>query len=99
MNWLDLGMSAVAALIGGCVGGCIVAFKEGRWRQKVEDRLKAAEERLEKGDPPIGEVPILRTRLQAIMETLAEIKHELREERKMFVPRTECDRRHEADAA
>lgn len=95
MMWIDTAVSAVSALFGGFVGGCVVAFKLGRWRQRVEDHLENIEARLLKGDRAVDSVPVLGTRVDLILEELREIESELREERNLFVTHEECDRRHQ----
>mgnify|MGYP001126006950 CR=1 FL=1 len=95
MSWINLIWTAVSAVAGGFIGGWTVAWRTGRWQQRVEDRLSACEARLEKGDAPIGAIPVLGARLDAMVEELKGIKSELRAERAMFVTRAECDKRHE----
>jgi len=72
----------------------VVAFRLGSWRQAVEDRLCAAEERLARGDEHVGNVPVLKARLDVVIEELRAIKLELRQDRRQFVSHEECDRRH-----
>ena len=97
MNWFQTVFSAVSALSGGFIGGWVVAFRWGRWRQRVEDHLESIECRLLKGDPVVGSVPVLNTRVELILEELRAIKSEMRQDRKHFVSHEECNRRH-ADA-
>jgi len=94
MSWIQTIISVCSALCGGFVGGWVVAFRMGRWRQQVEDRLDFAEERLARGDPLVGAVPIIETRLDVVLREIRDLKRELREERKHFVSHEECDRRH-----
>ena len=95
MTWLQTIISAVSALFGGFVGGWVVAFRLGRWRQRVEDHLESIENRLLKGDRAVGNVPVLNTRVDLILEELREIKKQLRDDRTLFVSHEECDRRHD----
>ena len=99
MNWFNLVLSGFSALVGGFAGGCIVAFRLGRVIQKIEDDVAANTQRLARGDGPVGDVPVLKERVEVVIEELREIKRALRDDRKEFVTHTECDRRHEADAA
>jgi len=92
--WFQTALSALSAVCGGFVGGWVVAFRLGGWRQQVEDRLRAAEERLERGDPHVDDVPVLKARLDIVIEELRSIKLELRQDRRQFVSHEECDRRH-----
>jgi len=94
MSWLQTVVTALSALAGGFVGGCVVAFRLGRWRQRIEDRIAAAEERLEKGDRHVGQVPILLTRVDLLIKTLDEFKQAFRDFTADVVTRRECDRRH-----
>ncbi|MHC4481668.1 MAG: hypothetical protein ACYS1C_11970, partial [Planctomycetota bacterium] len=80
--WVQTGISAVSALCGGFVGGWVVAFRLGRWRQRTEDHLETIESRLRKGDSAVGCVPILSARVELILEELRTIKTEMRQERK-----------------
>ncbi len=93
--WLQTVISALSALFGGFVGGWVVAFRLGRWRQRVEDHLESIESRLLKGDRAIDSVPVLSTRVDLILEELRLIKAEMRQDRKQFVSHEECDRRHD----
>jgi hypothetical protein len=95
MNWIQTAISALSALSGGFVGGWVVAFRWGRWRQRVEDRLESIEARLLRGDRAVDNVPVLSTRVELILEELRSIKDELRQDRKHFVSHEECDRRHQ----
>lgn len=92
--WLQTVISALSALFGGFVGGWVVAFRLGRWRQRVEDHLESIESRLLKGDRAVDSVPVLATRVDLILDELRAIKGEMRQDRKQFVSHEECDRRH-----
>jgi hypothetical protein len=96
MTWVQTGVSAVSALCGGFVGGWVVAFRLGRWRQRVEDHLASVEARLTRADGIIGSVPVLSTRIDLVLEELRSIKDGLRHDRRDFVTHEECDRRHQA---
>lgn len=98
MNWLYLVPSVVSGLLGGFVGGWMTAFKMGRWRQRVEDRLERAEQRLENGNEHVDNVPILKTKIETVIVELGHLRRELREDRALLVSRDACDRRHERDA-
>ena len=95
-GWFQAAVSVLSAITGGFVGGWTVAFRLGRWRQFVEDRLAAAERRLENGDPHVGKVPVLEAKLDTVIEELRAIKVEMRGDRKEFVSRIECERTHAA---
>jgi hypothetical protein len=92
--WMQTAFSAASALCGGFVGGWVVAFRLGRWRQRVEDHLESIESRLLKGDRAVDNVPVLSTRVDLILDEVRSIKAEMRQERKHFVSHEECDRRH-----
>jgi len=94
MSWLQLAFSVGSAVVGGFIGGWTVAFRMGQWRQYVEDQLAQIDRRLESGDERVGKVPVLEAKLDTVIVELREIKREMRADRKEFVPRTECDRRH-----
>ena len=95
MIWAQLTISALSALCGGFIGGWVVAFRLGRWRQRVEDHLESIESRLLKGDRLVDNVPVLSTRVELILEELRSLKAEMRQDRKCFVSHEECDRRHQ----
>ena len=99
MTWLQSVISALSALCGGFVGGWVVAFRLGRWRQRVEDHLESIEARLRTGDRAVGNVPVLTTRVDLILEEVRAIKLEMRQDRKQFVTHEECDRRHQDGSA
>jgi hypothetical protein len=88
-------MSVSSAVVGGFVGGWVVAFRLGRWRQRVEDRLDQLDERLAAGDAHVDAVPVIAARLEVVLEELRNLRREMREEHAAFVSRGECDRRHE----
>lgn len=98
IGWSQLGVSVLSSVAGGFVGGWFVAYRLGQWRQRVEDRLGRAEERLTKGDRHVEAVPVLRERLDAILEAVRRLKTELRDDRQHFVTHEECNRRHAHDA-
>jgi len=91
----DVVVNGISALIGGAVGGWLIAHRVGRWQQNMEDRIRAAELRLDKGDKPLDLIPVLDTRLDIVIKELQEIRRELREERERFVTKELCERRHE----
>jgi hypothetical protein len=95
VTWAQTAISAVSALFGGFVGGWVVAFRLGRWRQRVEDHLESIEARLLKGDRLVDGVPVLSTRVELILEELRTIRAEMRQDRHRFVSHEECDRRHQ----
>ena len=97
MNWIQFVWTAVSAVAGGFIGGWAVAYRLGQWRESIEQRLRNAEKRLEKGDVPLDEVPVLRARLDIVIEELRDIKRQLREDLGRMVSRVECERRHERD--
>jgi len=97
MNWFQMIASAVSALSGGFIGGWVVAFRLGRWRQRVEDHLESIEARQLRGDRAVDSVPVLGTRVELILEELRAIKLEMRQDRKHFVSHEECNRRHHSD--
>ena len=92
--WIETVISATSALFGGFVGGWVVAFRLGRWRQRIEDHLDSVESRLCKGDRLVDGVPVLTARVDLILEELRIIKAEMRQDRQAFVSHEECDRRH-----
>ncbi len=93
--WIQMALSATSALAGGFVGGCVVAYKLGRWRQRVEDHLENIESRLLRGGRAVDSVPVLNARVDLILEELRTIKSEMRHDRKHCVSHEECDRRHQ----
>ena len=96
--WFQTAVSAISALFGGFIGGWVVAFRLGLWRQRVEDQIESIEDRLLKGDPHIEDVPVLRARVDLVLEEVRAIKAEMRRDRERFVTHSECERRHESDA-
>ncbi len=99
MIWFQTVVSAVSALAGGFIGGWVVAFRMGRWRQRVEDHLESIEARLQKGEGVVGNVPVLSTRVDLILEEVRSIRADLRRDRGSFVTHEECDRRHDGTDA
>jgi hypothetical protein len=99
MNWVQAAVSVASALAGGFVGGCVVAFRLGRWRQRVEDRLSGFQTRLRDGDRLLGIVPVINTRLEVVLEEIRSLKSAMREDRAHCVTHEECDRRHGVERA
>lgn len=95
MNWLEVAVSAASALCGGFVGGWVVAFRLGQWRQRMEDSIESLRARLQRGDDAVDCVPVLNTRVDLILEELRAIKLEMRQERQHYVSHEECNRRHQ----
>ena len=87
--WFETAVSVSSALCGGFIGGWVVAFRLGLWRQRVEDHLENIEERLRRGDRAVDSVPVLGTRVELILEELRAIKNEKRQDRKHFVSHEE----------
>ena len=98
MSWYEAAVSVVSAVAGGFMGGWVVAFRMGRWRQRVEDHLENIERRLASGDRTLYNVPIIDTRLEALVEELKALRTERREDVRRFVTHEECDRRHGTDS-
>ena len=94
MSWLQAIVTVLSAVAGGFVGGCVVAFRIGRWRQRIEDRIAVAEERLAEGDDLVEQVPILVTRLDLLIKTVDEVKQTIRDVYGNVVTRRECNSRH-----
>jgi len=95
MSWLQPALSVFSALAGGFVGGWVVAFRLGRWRQRVEDHLESMSARLDARNGRVDAVPVIEARLAAVLEEVRAIRKELREDRSRFITREECNRRHE----
>ena len=94
IGWLQIVISGLSALLGGIIGGGLVAFKIGAWQQRVNDRLDAHEARLQKGNPAVDRVPIIDAKFEALVDDVREIKEQLRDWLPRMVTKEECDRRH-----
>jgi hypothetical protein len=94
MTWLQTVVSVTSALTGGFVGGWVVAFRMGRWRQRMEDHVESIEKRLNSGDRALENVPVIETRLDVLLTEIRSLKEEMREDRRCFVTHEECNRRH-----
>jgi len=94
VSWMQTVVSALSALGGGFVGGWLVAFRLGGWRQRTEDRLEHLEERQARADRALDAIPVVRVRADLILEELRTMRGEMRSDRKNFVTHEECDRRH-----
>jgi len=98
MSWVQAAVSVLSAVVGGFVGGWVVAFRLGRWRQRTEDRLEHVEEKLDSSDRALSAVPIISARLDVVLSEIREIKDGLRDDRRRFVTHEECDRTHSGGA-
>lgn len=94
MTLTQTAVSAASALGGGFAGGMLVAFRLGRWRQRIEDRLDALERRALRSDAAVDSITILNTRMDLVLEELRTIRAEMRQDRRQFVTREECNRSH-----
>ena len=94
VSWVHVVVLGICSLASGFAGGCAVAFRWGRWRQRIEDRIEANERRLEKGDAHVDKVPLLVERVDILIKTVDEIKSGFREFTSNVVTRSECDWRH-----
>ncbi len=105
MNWaqfaLTVGVSCVSALFGGAVGGWLMAFRVGhrvgQWQATIDQRLTVAEKRLEKGDEPVGEVPVLGVKIDGLAEQIKKLEGMVSQVIGNTVTTRECERRHERD--
>jgi len=95
VSWLQVLVTGLGAVPGGFAGGWFVAYRMGRWRQKVEDQLAVHEARLQKGNPAVDAVPVLEARLNVLIEEFRGLRKELREDFKGVVTKDACDRRHD----
>lgn len=84
-----------SGVIGGFLGGWVMAYRIGAWRQQIEDRLGVAEKRLNKGEGRVDAVPVLEARLDTVLDELRALRVEARDDRAEFVRRETCDARHE----
>lgn len=101
MSWDRVIVWALSALVGGFIGGWITAFRIGRWRGEVEGKLKNHEghlgridQRLEKGNKHVDQVPILKTKIEVVIDEIREVKDMVRRGLERTVTREECNRRH-----
>ena len=94
MDWIHILIAMVSSVAGGFIGGWTVAFRMGQWRQMVEQTLREHDRRLEAGNEPIDQVPVIANRLDTCIEEIRDIKRQLREDMRLLVTRQECDRRH-----
>jgi len=94
VNWLQFGLSILSALIGGFMGGWVVAFRLGPWRAWVDGKLSEHDRRLEKGNPAVDRVPVLQERLDTLIDEFREFRKEIRADFGRIVSREEGDRRH-----
>jgi hypothetical protein len=92
--WFQVALTILLSLASGFIGGLAVAFRLGRWRQSVEDRLRICEDRLRRGDAHVDRVPLLVERVDVLIKTVDEIKIAFRDFTRDVVTRRECDRRH-----
>jgi len=96
MDWVQGTVSIVSAVSGGFVGGWVVAFRMGRWRQRVEDRLEVVEGRLANGDPHVDAVPVLRAQVDVVLKEIRDLKEMNREAFRHFQTKEICQEKHRA---
>lgn len=94
VDWVTVLFSLTSGIVGGLIGAVTVGWKVGRWQAQIEGRLKTAEERLEKGDDPIDQIPVITGRLDTVIEEIRDMRKQMREDMQRLVSREECDRRH-----
>jgi len=93
IDWGLMAFQAVSALAGGFLGGWIVAFRMGRWRQRVEDRLDTIDVRLDKGGKQVDAVPILKTRMDIMLDEIRAMRVEMRDALQQCVTEPVCRER------
>ncbi len=101
-GWGQLVVMAIVGLCSGFAGGWMVAFRLGNWRQKVESWLKGhdkdikrIDDRLGSGKVKLDRVPTLKVQLNAIKDTIDDIKQELQYQRDNYVHQRECQKHQE----
>ena len=85
-TWIVVVLNFVSALLGGFIGGWIMAYSFGKWRGAVEERFSALHEwqtkidtRLERGDDRLIQVPVLEANLQETKRSVELLRDELKE--------------------
>jgi len=96
-GWSMVAISGLSGLIGGIVGGWIMAFRIGSWRQRVEDRLDQHDARLANGTPRVRAIPVLETKLEVLLEEVRGLKAQLRESFSVFQTKETCEAKHGAE--
>jgi len=95
IEWVTVICSLISGLMGGLIGAGTIGWRIGRWQGQIEHRIEAAEKRLDKGNHPIDQVPVIEARLDTVIEEIRDMKRTFRENIERLVSREECDRRHE----
>ena len=119
MPWTTLASTLwnlTCALVGGFIGGIVTAYAIGRWRGEIEQRLhslsewrRTVEERLERGDHQLVNIPVVESKIQEIFRTnelirddlragFAQVERQLERTYETFVTRDECNRQHRRTA-
>lgn len=98
IDWSAFGIGFLGALLGtaGSIGAAVFVF--GRWQGKTDQRLDYLEERMQSGRHPISEVPVLKSRIQQINESIDRLERliaKVDKDTENYVTQQECERRHD----
>ena len=84
-TWIIIVLNFASALIGGFVGGWVMAYSIGKWRGAVEERFQGLHEwqaqintRLERGDDRLVQVPVLEAKLHETSRGIELVREELK---------------------
>jgi len=103
-EWVKLLLTVILSLVSGFTGGWVVAFRMGSWRQKIESwlsghdsELEQIRERLGSGKVKLDHVPTIQVKLDAMTDTIKEVKDELQYQRENYVHVRECHKHRETE--
>ncbi len=105
-GWLQLVLSGLLSLASGFIGGWVVAYHLGGFREKVtswlnkhDEDIERINERLGSGKTKLDHVPTIQVKLEALMDTIKEVKDELQYQRENYVHVRECHKHREDEDA
>jgi len=96
-TWTHAILYALSSLVGGFVGGWLIAYRVGRWRQGVDAQLASHQERLDSGKDRVRAVDVIESQVETVLNELRDMRKEMREDRSRFVTHEECERTHKDD--
>jgi len=84
VNWISIASNFASAACGAILGGMLTAYAIGRWRGEIEQKIAALvewrtqiEDRLERGDNKLTDVPVLQSKIDESNRTLDRIREDV----------------------
>lgn len=97
IDWTAVIIGLLGSVVGASGSALVAVFVSGRWQGRTDQRIDNIEDRLESGRDPIQNVPVLRSQIQQMGESidrLERVVEKMNDQNDKFVTQQECERRH-----